>query len=70
MNTYIIPFSIGNDVWIESVKAKTILEAQDKLMNRLSYDWELDVPADWEDFLAILDNNEFRVGELKDIEEF
>lgn len=70
MNTYIIPFSINNDVWIESVKAKTILEAQDKLMNRLSYDWELDVPADWEDFLAILDNNEFRVGELKDIEEF
>lgn len=70
MNTYIIPFSINNDVWIESVKAKTILEAQDKLMNRLSYDWELDVPANWEDFLAILDNNEFRVGELKDIEEF
>lgn len=70
MNTYIIPFSIDNDVWIESVKAKTILEAQDKLMNRFSYDWELDIPADWEDFLAILDNNEFRVGELKDIEEF
>lgn len=70
MNTYIIPFSLDNDVWIESVKAKSILEAQDKLMNRLSNDWELDVPVDWEDFLAILDNNGFRVGELKDIEEF
>lgn len=70
MNTYIIPFSLDNDVWIESVKAKTILEAQDKLMNRLSYDWELDIPADWEDFLAILDNNGFRVGELKNVEEF
>lgn len=70
MNTYIIPFSLDNDVWIETVKAKSLLEAQDRLMNRLSHDWELDVPADWEDFLAILDNNGFRVGELKDVEEF
>ena len=70
MNTYIIPFSLDNDVWIETVKAKSILEAQDRLMNRLSHDWELDVPADWEDFLAILDNDRFHVGELKDIEEF
>lgn len=70
MNTYIIPFSLDNDVWIETVKAKSLFEAQDKLMNRLSNDWELDIPADWEDFLAILDNNGFRVGELKDIEEF
>lgn len=70
MNTYIIPFSIDNDVWIETVRAKSLLEAQDRLMNRLSNDWELDVPADWEDFLAILDNNGFRVGELKDVEEF
>lgn len=69
MNTYIIPFSIDNDVWIETVRAKSLLEAQDRLMNRLSNDWELDVPADWEDFLAILDNNGFRVGELKDVEE-
>lgn len=70
MNTYIIPFSLDNDVWIETVKAKSLLEAQDRLMNRLSHDWELDIPADWEDFLAILDNNYFRVGELKDVEEF
>lgn len=70
MNTYIIPFSIDNDVWIETVKAKSLLEAQDRLMNRLSHDWELDIPADWEDFLAILDNNGFHVGELKDVEEF
>lgn len=70
MNTYIIPFSLDNDVWIETVKAKSLLEAQDRLMNRLSNDWELDIPADWEDFLAILDNNGFRVGELKDVEEF
>ena len=70
MNTYIIPFSLDNDVWIETVRAKSLLEAQDRLMNRLSNDWELDVPADWEDFLAILDNNGFRVGELKDVEEF
>lgn len=70
MNTYIIPFSLDNDVWIETVKAKSLLEAQDRLMNRLSHDWELDIPADWEDFLAILDNNGFRVGELKDVEEF
>lgn len=70
MSTYIIPFSIDNDVWIETVRAKSLLEAQDRLMNRLSNDWELDVPADWEDFLAILDNNGFRVGELKDVEEF
>lgn len=70
MNTYIIPFSIDNNVWIETVRAKSLLEAQDRLMNRLSNDWELDVPADWEDFLAILDNNGFRVGELKDVEEF
>lgn len=70
MNTYIIPFSIDNDVWIESVKAKSILEAQDKLMRRLSNEWELEVPSDWEDFLQILSNEMFRVGEIKDIEEF
>ncbi len=70
MNTYIIPFSLNNDVWIETIKAKSISEAQDKLMNRLSNDWDLDIPADWEDFLAIIDNDGFRIGELKDIEEF
>ncbi len=70
MNTYIIPFSLDNDVWIESVKAKSILEAQDKLMRRLSNEWELEVPSDWEDFLQILSNEMFRVGEIKDIEEF
>lgn len=70
MNTYIIPFYLNNDVWIETIKAKSISEAQDKLMNRLSNDWDLDIPADWEDFLAIIDNDGFRIGELKDIEEF
>ena len=70
MNTYIIPLSLNNDVWIETIKAKSISEAQDKLMNRLSNDWDLDIPADWEDFLAIIDNDGFRIGELKDIEEF
>lgn len=70
MNTYIIPFSLNNDVWIETIKAKSISEAQDKLMNRLSNDWDLDIPADWEDFLTVIDNDGFRIGELKDIEEF
>lgn len=70
MNTYIVPFAQGNDVWIESVKAKSITEAKDKLMTRLTHDWDLDVPADWEDFIEILGTDYFVVGEIKDIEEF
>lgn len=62
--------SQGNDVWIESVRAKSIGEAQERLMNRLSHDWELDIPSDWEDFIQILFNEDIYVGELKDVEEF
>lgn len=73
MNTYLIPIadiSSEPDVWIEVIKAKNYSEAKDKLMHKLTNEWDLDVPADWDDFEIILSRAQVIIGEIQDIDEF
>lgn len=72
MNTYILPFAnISSDpsVWNEVVRARSISEAEDKIMREITEDWDLDVPADWEDFKDILFKENVIIGDIQDIEE-
>lgn len=72
MNTYICPFAnISSDpsTWIETVRARSISEAKDKIMRDITDDWDLDVPADWSDFNEILFKEKVIVGRIQDIEE-
>lgn len=72
MNTYILPFAnISSDpsVWNEVVRARSISEAEDKIMREITEDWDLDVPADWGDFEEILSKEKVIVGKIQDIEE-
>lgn len=72
MNTYILPFAnISSDpsVWNEVVRARSISEAEDKIMREITEDWDLDVPADWGDFKDILFKENVIIGDIQDIEE-
>ena len=39
-------------------------------MNKLTKEWDLDVPADWCDFCNIAQASDYQIGEVCDIEEF
>ena len=45
-------------------------EAERRIMNQLATAWDLDVPADWDDFCNIAFHAGFDIGEIRDIEEF
>lgn len=73
MNTYIVPVAdISSDpyVWIEIIKARSLSDAQDKIIDRFVEEYELNYPIDWEDFITILYESNLIIGEIKDIEEF
>lgn len=69
MNTYILPYSDGQEVWIEKVRARSLNEAKDKFMERSINNWDIDVPADWEDYKEILATDYIIFGQILDIEE-
>lgn len=69
MNTYILPYSNEESVWVEKVKAKSYNEAKNKFMNKAINDWDIDVPTDWDDFKSILAENDVKIGNIIDIEE-
>lgn len=69
MNTYILAYANESECWIESVKAKSYNEAQDKFMERAITDWDIDVPTDWDDFKDILQEDNVTISEIKDIDE-
>lgn len=70
MNTYIIAYSNSNECWLESVKAKSYKEAQDKFIEKAINDWDVEVPLDWDDYVENLKINEVNVSEIKDIDEY
>lgn len=69
MNTYILPYANGTQVWIEKVRAKSINEAQNRFIQKAINDWDIDVPTDWQDFKSILKENEVVIGKIIDIDE-
>ena len=73
MSKYLIPVLevAEDDLYIESTSARSLTEAQTRLMNKLLRKWDIeDVPADWDDFISIASSNDYFVGDIRDIEEF
>lgn len=70
INTYIVPVSDGNSVWIETVKAKDYNDSLEKFIEYFSRKFEIeDYFDDWEDFQDELSYRDIIFGEVKDIEE-
>ena len=73
MSKYLIPVLeiVEDDLYIESTSARSLTEAQTRIMNKLLRKWDIeDVPADWDDFISIASSNDYFVGDIRDIEEF
>lgn len=71
MNTYIVP--ICDDCYcpyIVSTSARTLEEAETRIMNKLVNEWDMEVPADWEDFCDLAMESNIYIGEIRDTEEF
>ena len=53
-----------------STSARSINEAEDRMMNKLVREWDLDTPADWDDFCDNAYESGYYIGEIRDVEEF
>lgn len=76
MNTYLLPITDGEDIWIERISAKSIEDAESKFMMSLIEAYQdrtlIQIPDDdWDKFLEVM-LSEFNiiVGDIYDIEEF
>lgn len=71
MNTYLIPVYDRNmeDTYIKSVPAKSISEAQDRFIEEW-IDEDSEVPGSWNEFINIMYDNDYIVGDFKEISEF
>ena len=70
MSKYLVPISEGGYPYIVSTSARSINEAEDRMMNKLVREWDLDTPADWDDFCNIAFDSGYYIGEIHDVEEF
>lgn len=70
MSKYLIPVYEEGYPYIVSTSARSMEEAERRIMNQLATAWDLDVPADWDDFCYIAFQAGFDIGEIRDIEEF
>ena len=71
MSKYIVPVCDDNYCpFIVSTSARSIEEAERRIMNKLTNEWDLDVPADWDDFCSIAFDSGYYIGEIRDVEEF
>lgn len=69
MNTYLIPIYDGEDTYIDSVKARNLEQAKDRIID--SYlDEDDDVPADWDDFISIMADKGYGIGNFYELSEF
>lgn len=71
MNEYRVPIcSVGEEyVWIESITAKSVADCQEKLMNTLIEEYELDDCLTYREFKKLAAKNGIIIGEIKDLEE-
>lgn len=70
MNKYIVPINDSDGVYIESVNARSISEAEDKFMEIISEMYNCNPEIDWYNFINKLWADDITIGEIKDIEEF
>lgn len=53
-----------------STSARSMEEAERRIMNTLTNEWDLEVSADWDDFCDNAYESGYYIGEIRDIEEF
>ena len=70
MSKYLIPVLEKDDLYISSTSARSMEEAETRFMNKFTREWDLDVPADWDDFCEIAAKSDYYVGMISSIEEF
>lgn len=72
MSKYLVPISDeeGKFPYIMSTSARSIEEAERRIMNNLVNEWDLEIPADWDDFCDNAYESGYYIGEIRDIEEF
>ena len=50
--------------------ARTMEEAETRFINAITFECDLDTPADWDEFLEIACTANILVGDISSIEEF
>lgn len=72
MSKYLVPISDdeGKFPYIMSTSARSMEEAERRIMNNLVNEWDLEVPADWDDFCDNAFESGYYIGEIRDVEEF
>ena len=68
MNTYVVPFSTRDSVWVEKITARSLQEAKDKIIETYVNLWDLDYPGDWSEFVDIIEAANAQVGDVIDID--
>ena len=69
MNKYLIPVSLDDDIWIESIMARSLEDAKSKIITRFSEDYDLDYCDSYEDFIEnALEMRNLLIGNPEDIE--
>lgn len=68
MNTYVVPFSTSDGVWVEKITARSLQEAKDKIIETYVNLWDLDYPGDWNEFVDIVEAANAQVGDVIDID--
>lgn len=53
-----------------TTSARSMEEAECRIMYNLANEWDLDIPADWDDFCDNAYESGYYIGEIRDIEEF
>lgn len=70
MNTYLIPVNNSEEIYIDYVKARSIEDAEQRIMDNY-LDEDDDVPADWNDFIIYMDNRyNYVFGDFYELSEF
>lgn len=70
MNTYLIPVNNSEEIYIDYVKARSIEDAEQRIMDNY-LDEDDDVPADWNDFIIYMDNKyDYIFGDFYELSEF
>lgn len=70
MNRYIIPICdmYSEQIWIETISARSINECQEKIMQSIINQYNFDDYDSWNEFVQDMDDKEILIGEIKDIE--
>jgi hypothetical protein len=72
VSKYLVPISDeeGKCPYIMTTSARSMEEAECRIMYNLANEWDLDIPADWDDFCDNAYESGYYIGEIRDIEEF